>query len=654
MKRILCFAALSALVLASCAKTEPIGMTDADNEAIEFRTYNAQATRGTVATTATLQKVGTNFGVFAYYTQQTAWAEVTAANRLPNYMYNQKIEPVWTADAEPAFSNWHYNPMKYWPNTIGDKISFFAYAPYATANNGIAIPAYTSETSYPVIPFTVASPNAGNMVDLLYASDASLKDVVKRTTPVTFTFNHALSRVIFYAKINKDLYGTNGATQTSDGVTQVIIKSIVIDGTSEAFWKSGKMSLKDGSWSGATGDLVAFGADYDLKDILLTQAPESAIVNTATSYVYKDAASNSIVSPLPVSGAEQNLFKTNATNGQEYLFLIPADYMTAADDAISPDNGIGDENDLKVKITYDIVTVDTALPNKYSIATTTETVSLPNGTLQAGKAYKYTFTIGLENIQVEGVVTDWGAEEEIAAPSVTLGENEETFQMLMRLNAMKAADPNCNYFTSYIKETGTLPDQNITAVAHWEAFEFVEGDIIDFQFVEGATFTITNVNPYLKLSFDNGTTWVGLIDTATPYTYTYSATTPNILVKKCANNPAAFLEEGETTAEFLGRIDALRVANPTCYYYIAGINQTTIPNQIIADDAVLALMPNLPLGLVAFKFIQPVSFTITNYDPDIWITTDLKQPWVQGTTAGTVINVTNASTVWGVSHRTNP
>lgn len=146
-KKLFLFAA-AAVALASCTETDLSGDTsfakESTSDAIQFsaKTGNAGTTRagdvGTI-TTASL-KTGAHatsgFGVMGYNTGTTDWASSTA----PNFMYNEQI--TWN-----AAGYWTYDPVKYWPNGIdaanavnkpsntavstnGDKLSFFAYAPW--------------------------------------------------------------------------------------------------------------------------------------------------------------------------------------------------------------------------------------------------------------------------------------------------------------------------------------------------------------------------------------------------------------------------------------------------------------------------------------------------------------------------------------------
>lgn len=140
---------------------------ESPSNAISFGTYMGKtSTRGSYTggdiTNANLKDA--EFGVFAYHTNATPWATwklagTESTNHVytseANFMYNQQV----TYNGTNHY--WTYTPVKYWPNgedaanstanpsyTADEvnvqKVSFFAYAPYAThsatAYSGIALP----------------------------------------------------------------------------------------------------------------------------------------------------------------------------------------------------------------------------------------------------------------------------------------------------------------------------------------------------------------------------------------------------------------------------------------------------------------------------------------------------------------------------------
>lgn len=122
-----------------------------------------------------------SMGVFASYTGQDDWSGATA----PNFMYNQLVEKSGT---------WTYAPLKYWPNTTGDKLTFFAYAPHTdNTNNSLLVATDNTTAGYPTLSYTVPT-DAANQIDLLAA--VPLKDKT-RGSELSFNMGHVLTHVSF-------------------------------------------------------------------------------------------------------------------------------------------------------------------------------------------------------------------------------------------------------------------------------------------------------------------------------------------------------------------------------------------------------------------------------------------------------------------------
>lgn len=147
-------------------------------------TGGEDATRAGVIDDSNLSSIG----VFACYTGQSGWSESTSKS---NFMYNQPVNK--TGDI------WTYTPVKYWPNTEGDKLSFFAYAPHAEkVGSQLRTYGYNSSdaTGYP--SFRYEPPvDATNQTDLLFATP-----LMNRTkgSELSFTMGHVLTHVLFKVK----------------------------------------------------------------------------------------------------------------------------------------------------------------------------------------------------------------------------------------------------------------------------------------------------------------------------------------------------------------------------------------------------------------------------------------------------------------------
>lgn len=147
-------------------------------------TGGEDATRAGVIDDSNLSSIG----VFACYTGQSSWSESTSKS---NFMYNQPVNK--TGDI------WTYTPVKYWPNTEGDKLSFFAYAPHAEkVGSQLRTYGYNSSdaTGYP--SFRYEPPvDATKQTDLLFATP-----LMNRTkgSELSFTMGHVLTHVLFKVK----------------------------------------------------------------------------------------------------------------------------------------------------------------------------------------------------------------------------------------------------------------------------------------------------------------------------------------------------------------------------------------------------------------------------------------------------------------------
>lgn len=222
----LLFAAALLVLVPACNKNVPVtsGVTPTLPHPLSFGTYVSQ----TKATDLTSENIH-DFGVFAYHTANEAWNDAA----LPNYMYNQKVE----GSQQEGFT---YSPVKYWPGAEGNKLSFFAYAPYATTTNGITMITSNNTAGTPKIKYAIPD-SENNQIDLLAAG--SLYDATLQNTggKIGFTFFHVLSRIGFQARLAAGV----------DPATSIHINSLSL---SSRYPTSGVLDLGDGNWSDiATG-----------------------------------------------------------------------------------------------------------------------------------------------------------------------------------------------------------------------------------------------------------------------------------------------------------------------------------------------------------------------------------------------------------------
>lgn len=346
MKKVyfMAFAATVAMAMTSCSSedlTAGTGTSNNEATAINFSTYLGRNVESRASETTTANIKTSGFGVFASYTS-AEWSSSATSN----FMFNQQV-----TNSE---DKWTYSPVKYW--TSEGKFSFFAYAPYATTENGIATSSEKTDTGEPVLKITVPTDAPSKMID--FVAGKAMNQAYSSTTDgtVNFSLKHEMTRVAFKATKAE---GIDAATS---------VKVIGIKLTSKKLYK--EATYKFASTADANGTWTA-------KEL---------------------SADNSIT----LNG----LSLTNDTQS-DYLYLIPVKDLTAAD--------------ATAEITYEVTTTDSNL-NGGSVTTTgKKTVNLPVSTLQQGKSYLFTLSIGLNEIKLSATVADdWGTDNN---QTITVGAN---------------------------------------------------------------------------------------------------------------------------------------------------------------------------------------------------------------------------------------
>ena len=364
MKKSLIFAAIAAVVLSACAKFETFQSTDVDN-AVRFGVYAGKMvpTRVTGLTTATL----TTFGVYSSYTT----ADWTTSDKM-NFMFDQSV----SGSKAGGFT---YSPVKYWPNETTDKLSFWAYAPYKDANNGITECTTNATAGYPKITYTM--PAAAYQVDLLWATPVMNKVNNSAYTSgtanpsagdatvankVSFTFKHALALLDVQARYLVDVVNSGEDTGSAlPAATVVKINEITLAGS---FPASGDLNLNDGTWSNqASPSDASFNYDFD--------------------------------TPKNVTNANASILADT-----EQIMVIPKASGTTT---------------LTLTVDYDVITTDAAVSGG---TVTVNNVLTSSGelTIVGGKKYAVVAVLGLTSLKLDLTeVSEWGAiqaTEEIDLP----------------------------------------------------------------------------------------------------------------------------------------------------------------------------------------------------------------------------------------------
>ena len=352
MKKTIVFAALAATVLASCAKNEVFQKETAQNQ-VTFGVYAGNVPSKTTAITT--ENLST-FGVYSSYTT----ADWTTSDKM-NFMYDQSVSGSHAA-------GFTYTPVKYWPNETTDKLSFWAYAPYRTNTNGIALESANDATGYPTISYTL--PSDANQVDLLWATpvmnqvnnsaytagtaDPTAGDATI-SNKVTFVFHHALAMLDVQARYLVDLVNAGGTTGAAvHSATTVKINSISLDGS---FPASGVLNLNDGTWS-SQGAATA-------TNFTRTFSPAKTVTNANASIIDAD----------------------------EQMMVIPK-----ASGATT----------ITVTVDYDVTTTDDKLDGG-SVTVNNVLTSTGDLTIAGGNKYKLILVLGLTSVKFDVEVEAWPA-----------------------------------------------------------------------------------------------------------------------------------------------------------------------------------------------------------------------------------------------------
>ena len=345
------FIALAALTVSSCSNDADLTLKTPDN-AIEFGTYvgrDAQTRAHSIENVAKLAE-DEGFGVYAYYTND---GDFNSDSSEPNFMRNQQVT---STDG----STWTYAPVKYWPNEVTDKLSFFAYAPWVKTPT-------VDESGDPVLTFTVPDDVTAH-TDLLVADASALKNLTKQTTTgnVLFNFKHALSRVGFKVEAVVDEVNNqgNGDVDTDgqydieiDGQTTVSVQEVELIG---GFHTTADINMNTSAWSGYSGTTASYSLSSVSGDF------EAAVANKVTHE------------------------KQQLNTASEYMMIIPHATMG-----------------VKVRVKYTVTTEDDNLDGGKSVVENDITSDEFAFTFDQGKAYNFVLHLGLTSVKLSADVSGW-------------------------------------------------------------------------------------------------------------------------------------------------------------------------------------------------------------------------------------------------------
>lgn len=453
------FAAVAALSMSGCSQEEELLVSGdnsfADPNAVLFGTYMGKApqSRGAVLDNASIKTEG--FGVYAYYTGQDDLTPGESNAAVPNFMCNQQV--TWDASAKYPGSDkesdpagmWTYSPVKYWPSNVGEKLSFYAYAPYMAAAVAEGQPGITSiptkETAGdPKLSYTLPE-NPADQLDILYSGD--MLNLIKQNVnqKVQFNFSHAMTRIGFKRvievdKVNPDYDNSydeekNPPYALAEGTT-VTIKKVSL--TSTEFYKSGSLNLQTGEWEGLSKEAQTY---------TLTEDDFTTDGMTAT----KDNSQE----PVQLNADDKYLmiFPSRTTEVMRY---IPVD----------------------ITVEFDVTTTDPKIPGGESKFTSQVTSTFEFEFIK-GKWYNFVLHIGLTSVKLDAQVRDWNHiwdeqdNQNLDGEVVVNTPSNNTVTLIYDANGGKFLNGSSQYIVTAPVGNFSETDTNINAAGHDKATEAV-------------------------------------------------------------------------------------------------------------------------------------------------------------------------------------
>lgn len=276
------------ILFAACAQNEV-----ADEQLplpIEFTQTVKPQTRGTDLTTDNLSAIG----VFAYFTH----GNFEASTATPNFMYNLFVE-------KSVSGEWSYTPVKYWPNNMTDKLSFFAYAPYVSEGGSNLSFSKETDSGYPTLTYTVP-PAEASQTDLLVATPQMNQNFETSKGKVRFQLKHALTKVAVYVKSNDNTAGKTITAFSMEGTKSgTLTYHTPTDTSDKGFsWKS--LTSAKGTFTATSTNFPVPDNTTDARQLFATffLLPHGTEHSFNLSYTYTNDAGSTITinlknQPLP-------------------------------------------------------------------------------------------------------------------------------------------------------------------------------------------------------------------------------------------------------------------------------------------------------------------------------------------------------------------
>ena len=443
------FIALGASLLVACTalQEEPLNNAASNPEEVNFSAYlmrgttKAGATGELTTSTGTINLETEGFGVFGYHTDNALYSQAVQ----PNFMYNTKV----------STSNWTYSPIKYWPNEFGenasseaiDRLTFFAYAPYVKVNSstgsldgteyddsdaakstktGITRLTRATDTGDPKVSYVVAfapessvdlcwgvskdgfnkSAGTSEGTNSIAAGDPYI-NVARPNTgdKIAFGFEHALASL--NVKIDASVKGISNGAAMDATQTRVYVRSVTFEG----FAAEGSLNLNSAKGSPQWVNYYGNGA-LSTDPVTVYDGRRDGREGSSADANEKPADLN----PVIVQSAAYDATPTAGVTDTKVNLFNPG-----SGDAASPIYVIPNGDILKVTIAYDVETIDDKILGSYladgvkhgSVVENKITKTITGiGAMEAGKKYVVTLHLGLNSVDFDAEITDWGAGED--------------------------------------------------------------------------------------------------------------------------------------------------------------------------------------------------------------------------------------------------
>ena len=353
---LMALAAMSVMAMVSCSDSdEPNAGLEFSKTAINFDSYLGRDVKTRASVTSEVK----DFGVFAFYTGNSAWKNY-ASKDTPNFMDNQQVKGTKSNDKSWSYT---YTPIKYWPNNVGDKLSFFAYSPYdANAKWNSAV---NGQEKYGYLTYTVPADIKKQYDFLACLSSDKTIDLVKQNNEekIQFEFKHTLSRIGFKVAYVKDAnsYGDGDPidANTTIKVVSVKIGDAAVDGS--GFYTTGNLNFcatGQTDWKNCKGNQAyTLNSDNFVENVADKVTDEYQDLNTESSYI----------------------------------MTLPQDFSAKG---------------LPIQIVYTVTTPDDKLTGK-SVTVTNTIKNVVKVDFIAGKAYTFKLLLGLTSVKTTASVGKW-------------------------------------------------------------------------------------------------------------------------------------------------------------------------------------------------------------------------------------------------------